>query len=115
LQPIENWRIAHQVGVILDNSNHIIRANAFKVNVSALPAKVYHYHVSISEHKEWKVNDRTNDTVGLAYDGHQSFCSSALLPLPHNSDGHVATFDITYPLNTPNNYFLAIPLEKWGS
>jgi hypothetical protein len=145
LQPIENWRIAHQVGVILDNSNHIIRANAFKVNVSALPAKVYHYHVSIfrydrennlreedlakekdtamnigivkqviSEHKEWKLNDRTNDAVGLAYDGRSSFYSTALLPLPHDSDGHAATFDVTYPPNTPNNYFLAISLVENG-
>jgi hypothetical protein len=145
LQPIENWRIAHQVGVILDNSNHIIRANAFKVNVSALPAKVYHYHVSIfrydrennlreedlakekdtamnigivkqviSDHQEWKVNSRTSDSVGLAYDGRSSFYSTALLPLPHTSDGHAATFDVTYPPKTPNNYFLAISLVENG-
>jgi hypothetical protein len=145
LQPIETGESLIKSELFWIISSHIIRANAFKVNVSALSVKVYHYHVSIfrydrennlreedlakekdttmnigivkqviSEHKEWKLNDRTNDTVGLAYDGRSSLYSTALLPLPHNSDGHAATFDVTYPPNTPNNYFLRFLWWKNG-
>jgi hypothetical protein len=42
----------------------------------------------ISDHKEWKVNNLANDSVGLAY-------STALLPLPYTSDGRTATVYIT--------------------
>jgi hypothetical protein len=35
----------------------------------------------IYDHQEWKVNNRTSDSVGLAYDGRPSFYSTALLPL----------------------------------
>jgi hypothetical protein len=50
----------------------------------------------ISDHKEWKVNNRANDSVGLAYDGCSSFYSTALLPLPYTTDGRTATVDVTY-------------------
>jgi hypothetical protein len=46
----------------LDNFNQVIRGNAFKVNVSALPVKVYHYHVSIVHHDR-ENNLREEDPV----------------------------------------------------
>jgi hypothetical protein len=47
LQPVESWRIARSCGIVLDNTTHQVRANCFKMDVTSLPPKIYHYHVSI--------------------------------------------------------------------
>jgi hypothetical protein len=64
-----------QVGVILDNSNHIIRANVFKLNVSASPSKVNHYHVSTSRFDR-ENNIREED---LAKENKYPYCETSYL------------------------------------
>jgi hypothetical protein len=147
LQPLENWRIAHQVGVMLDNSTHIIRANAFRVNARALPRSIFHYHVSIFRYDrtktmiaidlakekdvtlnigliksviqssaEW-LQDSQGRKIGLAYDGRSSMYSTVLLPVvtsTQTSGGTVFESDVVFPVDSTNNYFVAISLAENG-
>lgn len=74
LPPAEPWRVTHTVGVTLDNTTHIIRANCFRISVEYLPKAIHHYDVGIfrigregnpSEENLAKEFKNTVDNVGI--------------------------------------------------
>jgi hypothetical protein len=140
LQPIENWRIAHHVGVMLDNSTHMIRANAFRVNPKSLPSRIYHYHIGIfgydhdgnlrahdlAKEKDTALNtevlksiiehnvdwkvDSKNNRIGIAYDGRSSMYSTHFLPMMTEH----FVMDVAYPAGSGNVYQVLISMVENG-
>jgi hypothetical protein len=140
LQPIENWRIAHHVGVMLDNSTHMVRANAFRVNPKSLPSRIYHYHIAIfgydrdgnlkaedlAKEKDTALNtevlsliinsnvdwkvDSKSRPIGIAYDGRSSMYATHFLPMMTE---HFVS-DVAYPVNSAHVYQVLISLVENG-
>ena len=137
---MEAWRVSKDVGIMLDNASHIIRANCFRVNPSVLPSALYHYNVGIfrydregnigtedlAKENERNVNtailkemvQRRNDwkilngkNVGFSYDGKSSLYTSARLQLKKDvSDSEHFQTDVTYPANSNTTYHVIISL-----
>lgn len=47
MPPCEPWRVATRLGLTIDNNQHIIRSNCFRVNPQFLPPKIFNYHIGI--------------------------------------------------------------------
>jgi hypothetical protein len=137
---MEPWRVSKDVGIKLDNIAHIIRANSFRVNPSALPTTLYHYNVGIFRYDREgnigvddlaKENEKNVNTailkemvrrrddwkilngkhVGFSYDGKSSLYTSARLQLKKDTtDSEHFQTDVTYPPNANSTYHVIISL-----
>jgi hypothetical protein len=134
MQPVENWRLSKSVGVPLDNTNNIIRANCFRLSPKDLPPKIFHYFASIyrfSRDGEIEKDDLTKEKDGnlcvgivkqaidknpewkIAEEGNKVIGlaydgRSALYttgPLPFGKDYQC---ELHWPINSPTQYLLLL-------
>jgi hypothetical protein len=47
LPSVESWRFLSWIGISLDNNDHLIRTNSFRLSLAALLSILYHYEISI--------------------------------------------------------------------
>lgn len=102
MPPIEAWRMQEKCGVVLNNNDHQVFCNHFKINTDKVPSTVMHYNVSIyfiqrddslheddlakktEKEKNTKIVDQLIrqqgwENIGSVYDGMTAFYTAAKL------------------------------------